>query len=578
MAIIAPMGVGAGMAWDTEELCDDITAAIGTGVEFINHVDQAGWTYKFAANDAADCNPLQEGLQRIYCDLYCIEDAVRKGDQSILDTLGNMYEKIKLTTKEMFDFYIAQVLGKMGVLEGSMFGRFDAISDEIMNLDVKVGDQVNVKTGDLDTQLKDIIAKLNKDLDVSTGTIDGKVDSIASAVGALQVESIHSVKQSMQGLMKDLHRQVQGGHLDQKLALRELKHLDAFARQQAHAFRGNASAGNLRAASAALHKHTQGARQRTGWARGKALPQRAAEQSEEHLNLVEDVLHSSRKHTDLMRRKVHAGQKMQQELRQTFASLAGEDTLEALKNLELISEKAHLEDMLVEFDKQWTALSQSTSQFLQEAEEHHEAVQLSATGIRSYTKCNGGDYSGLLEEYKQLQRKRKLLESSLQSSYSDMEQHLTLLANILVDGGLLDSHLALSARLAPQAAERIAQKAQHEAKGFFKRETMDLLQEELWAQLKDGMPKQLLLQTKGAFRLAEHLAARHLSAGLQPSEEQTTQMRSAWRMVQRRFAAMQRLVRKPEFLKKLAALSLEPLLPKAPETCGDGHLWANVTA
>ncbi|CAJ1400378.1 unnamed protein product, partial [Effrenium voratum] len=254
------------------------------------------------------------------------------------------------------------------------------------------------------------------------------------------------------------------------------------------------------------------------------------------------------------------------------------DTLEALKNLELISEKAHLEDMLVEFDKQWTALSQSTSQFLQEAEEHHEAVQLSATGIRSYTKCNGGDYSGLLEEYKQLQRKRKLLESSLQSSYSDMEQHLTLLANILVDGGLLDSHLALSARLAPQAAERIAQKAQHEAKGFFKRETMDLLQEELWAQLKDGMPKQLLLQTKGAFRLAEHLAARHLSAGLQPSEEQTTQMRSAWRMVQRRFAAMQRLVRKPEFLKKLAALSLEPLLPKAPETCGDGHLWANVTA
>ena len=41
-----------------------------------------------------------EGLQRIYCDLYCIEDAVRKGDQSILDTLGNMYEKIKLTTKE----------------------------------------------------------------------------------------------------------------------------------------------------------------------------------------------------------------------------------------------------------------------------------------------------------------------------------------------------------------------------------------------------------------------------------------------------------------------------------------------
>ena len=75
----------------------------------------------------------------------------------------------------MFDFYIAQVLGKMGVFEQSMFGcfdcngsmdqritvwcarcvtqvkksddiqgRFDAISDQIMNLDVKVGDQVEM--------------------------------------------------------------------------------------------------------------------------------------------------------------------------------------------------------------------------------------------------------------------------------------------------------------------------------------------------------------------------------------------------------------------------------------------------
>ena len=66
--------------------------------------------------------------------------------------------------EEMFDFYIGQVLTKMGVFEGSMFGflagkllilqqgigilflsfdsgRFDAISDEIMNLDIKVGDQ-----------------------------------------------------------------------------------------------------------------------------------------------------------------------------------------------------------------------------------------------------------------------------------------------------------------------------------------------------------------------------------------------------------------------------------------------------
>ncbi len=37
--------------------------------------------------------------------------------------------------------------------------------------------------------------------------------------------------------------------------------------------------------------------------------------------------------------------------------------------------------------------------------------------------------------------------------------------------------------------------------------------------------------TKAAFQLAEHLAARHLSAGLKPREEQMKRMRGAWRLV-----------------------------------------------
>ena len=36
---------------------------------------------------------------------------------------------------------------------------------------------------------------------------------------------------------------------------------------------------------------------------------------------------------------------------------------------------------------------------------------------------------------------------------------------------------------------------------------------------------------KAAFQLAEHLAARHLSAGLKPREEQMKRMRGAWRLV-----------------------------------------------
>ena len=39
------------------------------------------------------------------------------------------------------------------------------------------------------------------------------------------------------------------------------------------------------------------------------------------------------------------------------------------------------------------------------------------------------------------------------------------------------------------------------------------------------------ISTKAAFQLAEHLAARHLSAGLKPREEQMKRMRGAWRLV-----------------------------------------------
>merc|ERR1719210_371318 len=115
--IIAPLGFGMGMNWGTDELCDDITGAITNTLKIVNHIEYGVRHIKMAVNDALDCNPLEEPMQRLFCDLYCIEDAVKKGDKAILDTIGNLYEKIKLTTKQMFDFYITQVVTKMGAMQ-----------------------------------------------------------------------------------------------------------------------------------------------------------------------------------------------------------------------------------------------------------------------------------------------------------------------------------------------------------------------------------------------------------------------------------------------------------------------------
>lgn len=555
MTIVAPMGVGFGMAWDTEELCDDITGMLSEVSQFVNHMEFADRTFKFAANDAADCNPLQEGLARIYCDLYCIEDAVKKGDKSILDTIGNLYQKIKLTTKEMFDFYISQVLGKMGVFEQSMFGRFDAISDQIMNLDVKVGDQVNVRTGDLDTQLKDIISKLEKNLDVSTGTIDGTTKAIAKHVGAGLVESMHSAKKNLESLIQDMHKQAMSGHLDPN-ALRELQNLETLARHQAKSLRGNVTQEHLQHAANGIVRGTGKVRKHLSLAPlPKSIPVRAADQTEQGLKVMEAVLKTSKHHVKVIRNKINNAKEKQDDFRYSFSSAGDVQGL--------------LPVMLVEFDKQWTALCQSMSDFLEEADEHHSSVELSVQSIRSYTQCSAGsaDYTQLLEEYKQLRRRKYQLEKSLRSSFTAMQQHLTLLANIVVDGGMLHSVASSAAPLSQKALDRVKALANStEGHAFFRPHVLVALQKELEEHLQRSLPKQLSEQTKAAFQLAEHLAARHLSAGLKPREEQMKRMRGAWRLVHNSYE---------DFFKKMMAINLDLLLPSAPKKCGANTvLWA----
>ena len=47
------------------------------------------------SDDAADGNPIQESLQRVFCDLYRIEGAVKNGGKAIHDAVGNLYEPTK---------------------------------------------------------------------------------------------------------------------------------------------------------------------------------------------------------------------------------------------------------------------------------------------------------------------------------------------------------------------------------------------------------------------------------------------------------------------------------------------------
>jgi len=64
-----------------------------------------------AKADKGDCISTQHGLARMFCDLYCVRDAVRKGDKLILETLKSVVDTLNKNLKELFSHYLGEETG-----------------------------------------------------------------------------------------------------------------------------------------------------------------------------------------------------------------------------------------------------------------------------------------------------------------------------------------------------------------------------------------------------------------------------------------------------------------------------------
>lgn len=113
----APMGFG------VELNPFGLAAAIGTmavhGVEF--HYDQqiADREMHFEQAGHDDCNPIQHGFARTFCDLHCIRDAVRKGDDAILRALEEAVEIVGKNTQLLLEYYVGED-SKPGLIENGL--------------------------------------------------------------------------------------------------------------------------------------------------------------------------------------------------------------------------------------------------------------------------------------------------------------------------------------------------------------------------------------------------------------------------------------------------------------------------
>eukprot|EP00928_Gymnodinium_smaydae_P042991 TRINITY_DN288_c0_g1_i6.p1 TRINITY_DN288_c0_g1~~TRINITY_DN288_c0_g1_i6.p1 ORF type:complete len:1098 (-),score=245.46 TRINITY_DN288_c0_g1_i6:143-3436(-) len=100
---VAPLGIGAEM--NIGEMCSTIVDVIGDVAGFGLEQDMIWKGWGMEKDDNADCNSMQHGFSRIFCDLHCIRDAIKQGDKAILKSLEGAAMVMGQNTQLLLDYY-----------------------------------------------------------------------------------------------------------------------------------------------------------------------------------------------------------------------------------------------------------------------------------------------------------------------------------------------------------------------------------------------------------------------------------------------------------------------------------------
>eukprot|EP00438_Fugacium_kawagutii_P002582 Skav219270 [mRNA] locus=scaffold1380:116525:119289:- [translate_table: standard] len=111
----APMGVGA--EFQAEDWCTDgmdlahamvLMASFHGGIGFANSI------YEVEKEDNADC------LDRLFCDVHCVRDAVVRGDRAILRNLKSATEVTNKNMKKMVEWWVPANRAETGWLAAKL--------------------------------------------------------------------------------------------------------------------------------------------------------------------------------------------------------------------------------------------------------------------------------------------------------------------------------------------------------------------------------------------------------------------------------------------------------------------------
>ncbi|CAE7429615.1 unnamed protein product [Symbiodinium necroappetens] len=98
-------GLGAETEWSPGLTLNSFSRVVANAGKAVLTTYAKALERDFNKANANDCDPLQHGLARIFCDLYCIRDFVKKGDAAILQNLQSATDTLNQNLQELFSFY-----------------------------------------------------------------------------------------------------------------------------------------------------------------------------------------------------------------------------------------------------------------------------------------------------------------------------------------------------------------------------------------------------------------------------------------------------------------------------------------
>ncbi|CAE7543000.1 unnamed protein product [Symbiodinium natans] len=117
VALAGAIAAYAGTDMDAGDMCAAVASAVSAGSLFAIAQTQYYRALRYDESDFQDCNPLQNTMAKVYCDLSCVEDAVKRGDQKILTSIGTLNRNILSEMKEFFHHYVTEIFTRLTHME-----------------------------------------------------------------------------------------------------------------------------------------------------------------------------------------------------------------------------------------------------------------------------------------------------------------------------------------------------------------------------------------------------------------------------------------------------------------------------